>query len=229
MSIEIYSDESQTIYLITVRDLYERGFSNWSRNRSEDPIRVVEIENYYRMNNTRIVPGIVSGWLSNHTLIIYDGIHRLVAAKSFPSMSVMVRILQTDKEMDVIHDFKSINKSVSVPFLYVENQDELKKQICTNIVQHLCTNHYMFSSSSKKPRQGNFNRDTLMNMISELDVDFTSAQTEKVILHLLYRLNRELATSMENPPPKCRKHDFYIFCKKLHELQKYIEEHYPST
>lgn len=108
-------------------------------------------------------------------------IHRILAAKELLEsennleFTFLMCIYKIEDEELIIKDFKAINKSCPVPTLYTDEQNELtllKRVICENVVSELCKRYQPFVSPSRKPYKYNFNRDVILEWLSEFEVDW---------------------------------------------------------
>src|SRR5574343_1223964 len=102
------------MYFLKLNQLSISDIVNWSKNRPPDNVRIEQIRKYYQDNNVDLIPGIISAWKKDNEYIVYDGIHRLLAAYQYSQdMSLILQVNCTDREQDIIDDFLNINKSVS--------------------------------------------------------------------------------------------------------------------
>lgn len=201
---------------------------NWKKNRPVDQIRVNDILNYYKFNNIKIVPGIVYAWYNNNVYYIYDGIHRITAANELDNnIKLILYINYSKNENDIICEFSNINKSISLPNIYIDHNNEIKKEMCESIVDLLSTNYPKFISPSKKPLVYNFNRDMLVEFISTINIDFNTLNIEKQVYNILMELNLEAKNNIINSnishPKKCEKYNFYLLYLEKHYIKSRIE------
>jgi len=211
----IYKNEDFEIVLTDISKIKE--CKNWKNNRPADKIRIEQIKEYYNSRNTDLIPGILYIWKkSNDEMIIYDGLHRFLAALEVEkkNMKCIVKFIY-GRESNIIEDFKNINSGVSLPFLYLEENNELKKKVCENVANAMCDKFPEFVSPSRKPHRQNFNRDNLIEFISNLNIDFLKNKIDTIILEELNGLNF-FAMDFVNRnkishPKKCYYHKFYLF------------------
>lgn len=226
----IYNNNKETIIIYNQEELKNKPLINWEKNRPPDLIRIKQIKDYFEQNNLNIVPGIISIWLKNNQYVVYDGIHRLMAYLDtrITDMKIIIRLVSTDKEKDIIDDFLNINKSISIPSIYLEDGNELKKLICQNVANDLCAKYPKFVSASRKPFVYNFNRDNLIEFISCFNIDFTKTGIDKLIINELNGLNYMakdfVIRNKVNYPNKCQFHDFYLWYLDKNIIQQKIED-----
>lgn len=154
----IYKEDKFEIVFTDVSSL--KNVKNWEKNRPVDQIRVEQIKEHFINNEIQLVPGILYIWkISDNEMYIYDGLHRFLAAsESNKSMKCIVKFF-FGKLPEVIADFENVNLSVSLPFLYLEENNHLKRKVCEKIVQRLCDKFPEFVSPSRRPQKQNFNRE----------------------------------------------------------------------
>lgn len=213
------------------------NFINWNKNRPPDEIRINDIKEYYVRENITVIPGIIYAWdkCKNNELEIYDGIHRLLAAKELfisdcKEFTFLLNIVKTTNEDIIINDFKSINKSCPVPNLYTETNDQInliKRVVCENVVSELCNKYRDFVSPSRKPFRYNFNRDVTLEFLSELNVDWNIKGLSNIILQELYGLNfiakDFVARNKLQIPKKCEYHNFYLWFLEKNFIKEKLE------
>jgi hypothetical protein len=209
-------------------------FVNWNKNRPPDVTRIRELKEYYLHENISIVPGIIYAWYKtpSEPLEIYDGIHRLLAAKELEnecSFTFLLCTFTTDDESLIIKDFKAINKSCPVPTLYTdENNNLLKRVVCENVVSELCNKYPTFVSSSRKPYRYNFNRDCILEFLSELQIDWSVSGLSNIIIQELIGLNYIAKDFVHRnnitTPKKCDFHNFYLWYLEKSVIRDKLEK-----
>lgn len=199
-------------------------FTNWNKNRPPDETRINELKEYYISEKVKIIPGIIYAWDNNETLQVYDGIHRILAAKELLEsennleFTFLMCIYKTEDEELIIKDFKAINKSCPVPTLYTDEQNELtllKRVVCENVVSELCKRYQPFVSPSRKPYKYNFNRDVILEWLSEFEVDWGVKNLSNIMIQELQGLNYVAKDYVQRNkidiPKKCNYHNFYLW------------------
>lgn len=189
--LSIYNRNNTNVITLKMKDLNGLyNVKNWNRNRKPDPIRIEEIAS--KSTHSGIVDGILCGWARNgsRTLQLYDGIHRYMASKDFPEIVVILKIIVTDYEQVIIDDFKNINKSISVPSIYLEEYNVYKIYVCNNVMDLFCDKWFNNRSPAKRPYSCNYNRDTFIdNVLSKLKIDFELPNIEKRIFEAILYTN----------------------------------------
>lgn len=225
----VYTDVEKNITIQTLKasELVNK-IENWTKNRPPDTVRINQIRDFYKITNSKLVPGLISIWNFNNHYIVYDGVHRLLATKELDfDMDIIVRIWKTENENDIITDFKSINSAVSIPYIYLQEDNEIKKQVCETVANKLCTLYPNFVSPSRQPQPQNFNRDNLVDLLSNLKVDFTRQKIVDFIINELVGLNKYAEGYVDRysikVPNKCHYYKFYLFYLKKDYITSSIE------
>lgn len=227
----IYKNDNIILYKIMLNKDNLFDFENWNKNRPPDPVRVEQIKEYFKLNNVNMIPGIIYGWKNpnNDKIMIYDGIHRLLAGKELEKpMLCLIQLTTTENEQDIINDFTNINKSVSVPSIYLEETDVLKKLVCQSVSDAFCRKYPAFVSPSRKPYIYNFNRDNLVEFISTLEINFTKPGIDKQIVNEMVGMNflakEYVSRNKIEHPKKCQFHNFYLFFLDKSFIKHRLEE-----
>lgn len=222
-------DKNISIELLKTSSIYD--FKNWDKNRPPDAVRVSQIANYYRTANITFLPGVISAWKKpdSEILYIYDGIHRLLAAKEVDiDFDLLIKIWTTNDEEMIITDFRHINMSISVPFIYLHETHNVKKSVCESVANKLCNTFPNFVSASRFPQQQNFNRDNLIEFVAGLNIDFTKPQIDEFIFNQLIMINNDSKDHVKSlkikVPTKCDHYGFYLFYLPKHIISSKIED-----
>lgn len=217
-----------SIFNCKTDELDSNLFINWEKNRPPDNVRVDDIYNYYIKNDVDLIPGIIYAWINNGKLHVYDGIHRFLAALRCSKRMYLILQIKDCDEQEIIDDFLNINKSISVPSVYLEEGNVIKKLVCQNVTDMLCKKYPSFVSPSKKPFVYNFNRDNFIEFISNLDIDFMRTNIDLVIFNELLGLNYVAENFVKSKeikcPKKCHFYKFYLFYLDKSLIKRRIEE-----
>ena len=237
-SIILKNSDKDITYLTTVSRLQELDIKNWIKNRCPDESRIIDIIEDFTKRNLVCMPGIICIWNDtlNDKYYIYDGAHRYYASidrfRNFGiDMKCIVRLVKTIDENEIVVDFQNINKSISVPFLYLEDTYEEgfnnKKEVCENVVNYLCVKYKPFTSPSRKCRQSNFNRDNLIELIRSLEINWKQHGLKSIIINKIETLVRYSKEYVINNnikyPKKCADHNFFLFYLGNDFIKKQIE------
>jgi hypothetical protein len=205
-------------------------FINWTKNRPPDKVRIQDICKYYTSHNIILVPGIIYAWKhpDKDYIEIYDGIHRLLAAyEQDYDMTFIISIHTTTNEKEIIDAFININKSVSIPYIYLDNTNEIKKTVCEKVAASLCKQYPKFVSSSNRPFIYNFNRDQFIEFISTLNIPFNKPDIDENILNILQELNKDAKQYVIDKKikyhDKCSAYEFFLFYLPKHIIKNKLE------
>ena len=146
---------------------------NWSKNRPVDNVRAQDITKYYQEHSIKFIPGIIYVWFKNEKYYILDGLHRYSGALNMSiNMKLILHINYSTNENEIIDEFINLNKSISIPSIYLEDNNR-KKNMCESIVNKLILKYPNFVSPSRKHFLYNFNRDLLIEYFSTFNMDYT--------------------------------------------------------
>lgn len=218
-------DGSYRIFITTVYHLIANyNCSNWNKNRQADTIRVDSIRQYYNTEHIEMIPGILSAWETSFVnLEFFDGIHRFLAADDH-NMTLLVKIYYCE-EADIYKEFNYINKAESLPSVYLKKNNDKKRRICENVANYLCIEHRSFRSDSARCHKPNFNRDNVIELICNLDINFDIHDLENILILGLNNLNVSTSRSVKNPKQKCIDDNFYVFLNDSYEIKKFLENY----
>ncbi len=206
-------------------------FRNWERNRKPDMTRVQDMVTDLDSSDRSVTQGIVYAWKrpDSDELVIYDGMHRLLASYMCQrQMDVIVSLCVTDDEDVILQDFRRINKSVSVPFLYIdEDVGAAKTMVCEAVTERLCTEYGAFASPSRRHYPYNFNKDMFLDWIATLELDWTTDDLATKIWQELLGLNHVAkdycVQNRVTCPKKCAFHSFWLFYLSKDTLKSELE------
>lgn len=230
-SLIIEQDTNYKLIKISYNNLKNNyKIKNWKKNRPADKFRVNEIYEIYKESNIKLLPGILYVWFYNNVYYIYDGLHRYEALKKLNNdlINILLYINLSNNEKSIINDFIRINKSVAIPSLYIDNTDNIKKEVCQAVAEQLCKNYSKFVSTSNRPHTYNFNRDRIIDWISTFNINFKIKDLAYIIYKILEKLNEKAKQTMiENKlefPIKCKQYNFYLFYLKKSYIKSEIEK-----
>jgi hypothetical protein len=206
---KIYKHDDYEIVYTKISSL--KNVKNWNKNRPADMARIEQIKQHFKNNDVKLVPGIICIWNSPGGPVVYDGLHRFMAANE--AMYCIVK-KHNGTEADIICDFENINMGISLPMLYLEENNKLKKTVCENVVNKLCEKYPEFVSPSRNPQKQNFNRDIMVDVVSKVNVDFTKNKMDDIIFQELLLLNYKatdyIVSKKISTPKKCQQYGFYL-------------------
>lgn len=163
-----------------IRDM---EINNWEHNRPPDIIRTSEIAKYYE--DDKYIDGIIYLFIGlDNNIYCYDGIHRLSALEE-PELSgkddivIILDVMKYPKEGLIIERFKSLNKSLAVPQLYINGgggSGYNLKNTLEVVVGYYLQKYKMFFSSKSNPQVPHENRDIMMDKLYCISEKYTDLQ-----------------------------------------------------
>jgi hypothetical protein len=241
-SIHEYS-ENHHLIKISITKLLELPVKNWKYNRPPDEVRVAEIENYLKRKDSKILqPFYIHYNTICGTYEILDGIHRYSAIKHLQPINdkiLFVHLFIDLTDGTLIDIFKDLNKTVPVPELYIStttiDDSANEKAVIEDIVKEWQRKYKQHFSSSNNYTIPNINRDSFINMLSELYTTYRVRSKPKM-LEILERANNNIRDYLlsgitcktistkfsEKQKEKCKDSGCYLFLYKDIETIKYF-------
>lgn len=236
----VYTDITIKLEKVLLDKTFFSICQNWSKNRPPDNVRINDIAKYYCNNNEhsmQVIPGIIYAWnnpeQNDKGIVIYDGIHRLLAAKEYIQQSkkklwCLLQTTTTKNEEQIVKDFVNLNKSVCVPTIFLDESDVIKKLMCQSVADIMCKRYPTFVSPSRKPYSYNFNRDNLIEFVSTLNINFHIKSIDTKIVNEMMGLNVEAKDFVDRHkikyPNKCLYHKFFLFFLDKSFIKQKIED-----
>ena len=229
---------THSLFAIRVRDFLQLPIKNWRYNRPVDKPRSREIAAYLTKTKQPIetVFYLVK---TDKGYEVLDGIHRYTALKMlqeepvdyitgsfYGEVEVLVNIRFDATDGETIDAFKSLNKSIPVPELYMRDPDQVKRDIIESVVKKWSTQYADHFSPSRKPVRPNMNRDTFIEIITEIydkyntDDNVTIDDMERLLLECNRRAQLEFAEE-EKPKSaieKCKRTGFWLFMMSAEQI-----------
>jgi len=246
--------ENHVIYKIMIKDLLVDSVKNWEYNRPPDMARCPDIARYI-YNSKKPVDTMI--YLSYNNLKdkfeVLDGIHRITALKiikeenskpldllqeyEFSSCNnlnwlfnqyILVNIRFNATLGELIEIFKNLNKSQTVPELYVRDYTKEKREIIETIVNEWYVKYKKHFSSSSNPIIGNTNRNKFVDLLDKLYEkhridEFNCNKLRKLLedANLKISLNIPIKASIDIRV-KCKETGCYLFLVKNEKLEELI-------
>lgn len=221
----VYKEDDFFVSLTSIKDLKSKyAIKNWKNNRPPDNSRVLAIK---EAKNSSLCPGILCGFLYENTLIIYDGIHRLLAYDD--EDYVLIKIVDNDNEDYVKEDFQKINSAISLPYLYLEENNTAKKQVIEAVMLKMCVEWRPNLSASRKCHKQNFNRDTFIeSVLNPLQIDWTQKELSILLWQYILLVNNQASEYVyENKiqvAQKTKTSGFYLMYLSPETIRSKLEE-----
>ncbi len=247
-------NDNHAIYKIMIKDLLVSSVKNWEYNRPPDMVRCPDIARYIYNSKKPIDTMLYLSFNNGKEIFeVIDGIHRITALKiiqeenskpldlleqhEFGSgndaswlynqyMLVNIRFNSTLGEL--IEVFKNLNKSQTVPDLYIRDQVKEKRDIIDAIANEWIVKYKKHFSSSSNPINGNTNRNKFINLLDKMydkhKIDESNSDTFRKILD---DANRYISTIIPlkasiDVRVKCKETGCYLFLYKNDKLEDII-------
>ena len=239
-------NDNHAIYKIMINELLVSSVKNWEYNRPPDMARCPDIARYI-YNSKKPIDTMLYLSFNNikEVFEVLDGIHRITALKiikeenskpldlleqhDFGSgndatwlynqyMLVNIRFNSTLGEL--IEVFKNLNKSQTVPDLYIRDQVKEKRDTIDTIANEWIVKYKKHFSSSANPISGNTNRNKFVDLLDKLydkhKIDESNSDTLRKILD---DANRYISTIIPSKASidvrvKCKETGCYLFLYK---------------
>jgi hypothetical protein len=182
---------SHAIYWVPIAVFNDLPITMWKHNRPPDAGRVAEIRAY--MAESKRMDGIIHLAFVNNQLVCYESNHRREALKGLTDMAhILVDVMWDATDESVKQEFFRLNKSVSVPELFVApDAGQTLIRDVQSAAERFCENYPSLRSAAKHPQRPNFNRDALTSefyrIMRENDIGVEELGNR------LMRLNREMS------------------------------------
>lgn len=230
---------THSLFAIRVRDFLQLPIKNWRYNRPVDKPRSREIAAY--LTKTKQPMETVFYLVkTDKGYEVLDGIHRYTALKIieeepvdyitglvvYGDAEVLVNIRFDATDGETIDAFKSLNKSIPVPELYMRDPDQVKRDIVESVVKKWSMQYADHFSPSRKPVRPNMNRDTFIEVITEIydkyntDDNVTIDDMERLLLECNRAAHQEFAEE-EKPKSaieKCKRTGFWLFMMSAEQI-----------
>lgn len=224
----IYQNKEERLIFCKLKDLLKNyHVENYYMNREPDRERIKEIRDYYIKSSKKSIDGVISSWeYKDKHLYIYDGIHRFTAAENL-DMNILIKINNcTEDEMR--QDFKRINLSVSLPYLYLQENSQLKRKVCEEVMKKMNETWPNNKSPSRNCQKQNYNRDVFVDSIlANLEIDWEKEGLACSIFTSITAINevakKYIQENKIDTPKKCNYYRFWLMYLGHDEIRNRIQ------
>ena len=247
--------ETHKIFKIRIKDLLVDSIKNWQFNRPPDMCRCPDIARYIYSSRKPIDTMLYLSYNNIKSIFeVLDGIHRLTALKiikeenSKPLDLLCGGEFGSDNDADWLYNqyiivnirfnttfeqlgeiFKTLNKSQTVPELYIRDQIGEKRKIIDSIANEWQVRYKRHFSSSANPIIGNTNRNKFVELLSYLydkyNIDESGInKLNKILDELNYKIQLKPlpAKASIDVRLKCKETGCYLFLYKNDKLENLI-------
>jgi hypothetical protein len=246
--------ENHGVYKILIDDLLGDAIKNWTYNRPPDMERCPEIARYI-YNSKKPFDTMIYLSFCNKTEVfeVLDGIHRLTALKIIKEENskplellcpgefgsdnnanwlfkqyILVNIRFNSTQGELIEVFKNLNKSQTVPELYIRDTSREKRDIIDTIANEWYVLYKRHFSSAANPIRGNTNRNKFVELLDVLyDKYKIDSSNVKKLITCLKNANAKCGENIHSKVSvdirlKCKETGCYLFLHKNDVLKKII-------
>jgi len=248
-----YSD-NHCIYKIRVKDLLAGPIKNWEYNRPPDLARCPDIARYIYNYKTAIDTMFYFSFNNMKEIFeVLDGIHRLTAIKIiaeenqkpqdllcpsefgcnndatwFYNQEIIVNIRFNANIGTLIEVFQNLNKSQTVPDLYIRDHNKEKRDTIDAIANEWYVRYKRHFSSAAEPNSGNTNRNKFVDLLDKLyDKHKIDETNPNKLRQLLETANTKISQSIPSKAPistrlRSKETGCYLFLYKNDKLLEFI-------
>ena len=207
---------SHTMYWMPATIFTQLPIKRWKHNRPPDDDRVREIRDW--IQSSKRVDGIIYLACVDNEVVCYESNHRREALKGIEGLhNILVDMMWNATNDQVKAEFFRLNKAISVPELFVDDQTDVRVDDLLAVVNAFCDNYGKLKSPNKHPHRPNFNRDNLLEDLYHIVKD-----TKHSIDDVMTRLNhynqdlraRDKTKLSKTVVEKCERTGLWVFAWK---------------
>ncbi len=205
-----------TMYWMPALIFTQLPIKRWKHNRPPDDDRVQEIREWIK--TSKRVDGIIYLACVDNEIVCYESNHRREALKGIEGLhNILVDMMWNATNEQVKSEFFRLNKAISVPDLFVDEQTDVRVDDLLAVVNGFCDNYGKLKSPNKHPHRPNFNRDNFLE-----DVYHIVKETKQPIDAVMTRLtqynqelrDRDKAKLSKAVVEKCERTGLWLFAWK---------------
>lgn len=203
---------STNIYAIPMEKFKTLDVKQWKFNRPPDLTRIPEIRDW--MSQFRRMDGVLNlAYISGEGLVCFEGNHRRLALEGL-DIPVLADIVWDATDETINHEFRRLNKAVSVPDLYVADTSASLRVELEDAVAEFRKKYSSMESNSGRPQRPNYNRDKLTDEFTRLHKELVIPVGE--LMTRIYALNDTYASKdksklTEKIRQKCEASGLWLF------------------
>lgn len=248
-----YTD-NHGIYKIQIKDLLVDSVTNWEYNRPPDMARCPDIARYIYKSRKSFDTMIYLSFNNLKEIFeVLDGIHRITALKIIKKENskpldlleeyefgsgndanwlfnqyIVVNIRFNSTKGELIEVFENLNKSQSVPELYIHDPKKEKRELIESIANEWYVKYKKHFSSSSNPNIGNTNRNKFIELLDKLyekyKIDETSSdKLRKLVDDANFKISNNIPIKASiDVRVKCKESGCYLFLYKNDKLENFI-------
>jgi hypothetical protein len=247
-------NENHLLFKIKIADILNAKIENWRFNRPPDMLRCPDIARYMYNSKKPIDTMIYLTYTnSNDCFEILDGIHRLTALRYLKEENSKQLDLITSGDFgsnndadwiynqylivnirfnavlgDLIETFQTLNKSQTVPDIYIRDVAKEKRDIIDSIANEWQIKFKKHFSSSANPIIGNTNRNKFVDLLDKVYDKYNISDSRvKLFRQVLEEANRQISHNIPTKASidarvKSKETGCYLFLYKNDKLEELI-------
>lgn len=247
-------NENHGIYKIMIKDLLVDSVKNWEYNRPPDMARCPDIARYIYKSKKPVDTMLYLSFNNlKETFDVLDGIHRITALKIIKEENskhldlleqhefgsgndaiwlynqyLLVNIRFNATLGELIEVFKNLNKSQTVPDLYIRDHAKDKRDIIESIANEWFVKYKKHFSSASNPISGHTNRNKFVDLLDKLYEKHkirqcSSDKLRKLLNDANFRISINIPTKASiDIRAKCKENGCYLFLLKNNVLEEFI-------
>ena len=248
-------NDTHGVYRIRIDELLGNNIKNWEYNRPPDMARCPDIARYIYYSKKPVDTMLYLSFSNNKDKFnILDGIHRLTALKIIKEANskplnllepsdfgsgndanwlfnqyLLVNIRFNAIQGDLIEAFTNLNKSQTVPDLYIKDYAREKRDAIDTIANEWYVRYKRNFSSASNPQIGNTNRNKFVELLDKIYDKYKIGDSS--INELRKKIDNANKTLMSMPLPakspiearvRCSETGCYLFLYKNDYLENFI-------
>ena len=200
------------VYAIPMDVFRTLDISQWKFNRPPDMSRIGDIHNWMKQFNR--MDGVLNlAYIQHEGLVCFEGNHRRLALEGL-NITVLADIVWDATHEIVKHEFQRLNKSISVPDLYIVETDATVRVQIEEAVASFRKKYPTHESNSGRPIRPNFNRDKLTDELTRVQKELQIPVSE--LMERLEKLNetyksKDKSKLSKNILTKCDASGLWLF------------------
>ena len=223
----IYRNKNESSYYVKWKLEFSEKIKSWYGNRDADKERCEEIYQTYFLKKEYVPLTITLAYDQNNNWVCLDGNHRRLmidyVLKIHPSTEIYVNVVlfNTNDISEIRKIFLNINKSMSVPELFLNEKEESEEKKYTieevkTFITKFKKENKEFISQAISPHRPNINDTQLFNFFTKnLDeLKITLKEFEIKLQNENTKIRAKAITDSltdETKYKKCEKHNLFLF------------------
>jgi hypothetical protein len=220
----INSENDKYYYYYLHFNIISPYVKNWSRNRTQDDQKVIEMyETYIEKKHLHFFLHLAFD--KEEKMVCYDGNHRLRVLEKLLETDnidpmIFISVMWKSNYTDIFEDFKNLNKQSVVPELYIEQAkySEVFTKKIEKMVNKYTKDYKYFVKPSRNQKAPHFNVGSFYDAIIYIYEKLPKEKQDlDIIQNGLYQyqdhIKNNVADIKNKNYEKCNKYNFWLFYK----------------